>query len=234
LKNDASILLAIDSATSTCTVALGHQGRVLSERTLKTDRRHNEALPGLVEEVLVESNQSWNDLSGIVVSIGPGSFTGLRVGVSYAKGAALALDIPILPVSTLSILANSFLRTVAYSGKFTVLIPARRGEAFGQTFQFIDGVVSPEYEPKLIDISQAIALINNGVALVGEGCEQFVSQIKENFPEALLFPEISPSGDSLLTSGFELLERGITFPSICDIEPVYLKEFTVKSAYIIR
>jgi len=174
----------------------------------------------------------WAELKAIIVSIGPGSFTGLRVGVSYAKGAALGLNIPVVPISTLDLLTASFVASQSFEGRFMTLIPARKGESFGQMFLAQDGKVTVESEPVLVDYPTANKIAQDGVLLIGEGVVQFSEQLKSSVPTTKMIEGVVPSPVCLLRLGQQLLSSGGSFPSVSDIEPVYLKEFTVKSGII--
>src|SRR5258706_14324961 len=98
-------ILGIESATVVCAAAIIENGCVRSERTLIAPRIHSEKIISLIDESLDDANITPTELEGVAVSIGPGSFTGLRIGLSVAKGLAYALDKPIVAVPTLEALA---------------------------------------------------------------------------------------------------------------------------------
>jgi len=126
------MILAIETATEVCSVALIHKGRLLGERSLKEKNIHSERLLLLADEVLKSAQVKNNQLEAIAVSIGPGSFTGLRIGLSTAKGLALALDIPIIAIPTLDGIAESYRqnRSTENEETFCSMIDAKRDEAF--------------------------------------------------------------------------------------------------------
>lgn len=99
-------LFAVDTATEACSCALWDDGRVL-ERYDRVGRSHTERLLPMVQSLMGEAGLRFSDLDGLVCSVGPGSFAGLRIGLGYAKGLALALDLPVLGVSTLAMLAQA-------------------------------------------------------------------------------------------------------------------------------
>jgi tRNA threonylcarbamoyladenosine biosynthesis protein TsaB len=126
------MILAIETATEVCSTALVHQNKVLSKRSVREKNIHSERLLMLIEDVLQESRVQKQQVECIAVSIGPGSFTGLRIGLSTAKGLALALHLPILAIPTLDGIAESFRlshRTIGEEN-FCSLIDAKRDEAF--------------------------------------------------------------------------------------------------------
>jgi tRNA threonylcarbamoyladenosine biosynthesis protein TsaB len=132
-------LLAIETSTEACSVALLVDGAV-SERFEVAPRRHAELVLPWLEALLAEAGVRRRDLDAIAVSRGPGAFTGVRLGISIAQGIALALDRPLLPVSTLAVLAQGGLRDAAGQGVLAA-IDARMGEVyFGAFARDGDGV----------------------------------------------------------------------------------------------
>lgn len=126
------MIIAIETSTEVCSAALVHQNSVLNVRSLKEKNIHSERLLTLIDELLHQSQISKTQLDGIAVSIGPGSFTGLRIGLSAAKGLALALDLAIIAVPTLDGIAEGFRlgKRTGYNEKFCAMIDAKRDEAF--------------------------------------------------------------------------------------------------------
>jgi tRNA threonylcarbamoyladenosine biosynthesis protein TsaB len=121
-------LLALDTATEACSVALWLDGMIV-ERAELAGREHSSRLPLMVDAVLAEAGIGLRQLDGLVCGIGPGSFAGVRIGVSFIKGMALGLELPVAPVSSLAMLAQAALRE---SSTATVLaaIDARMGEVY--------------------------------------------------------------------------------------------------------
>ncbi len=149
------MIIAIETATEVCSAALVHNGILLGERSLKEKNIHSERLLLLVDEVLKSSQVKNNQLGAIAVSIGPGSFTGLRIGLSTAKGLALALEIPIIAVPTLDGIAESYRRSrsTEQNENFCAMIDAKRDEAF-YAFYLItqnDVILQSEYAIKAKD-----------------------------------------------------------------------------------
>lgn len=124
-------ILAIDTALGLCSVAVVDDGRVLATASEAMQMGHQERLAPLVAEVMAEANLAFADLDRIAVTVGPGSFTGLRVGLSFAKGLGMALDIPVLGFDSLVVIAASAPR----AGPGLALIDARRGQAYVRSFE---------------------------------------------------------------------------------------------------
>ncbi|HLP17148.1 MAG TPA: tRNA (adenosine(37)-N6)-threonylcarbamoyltransferase complex dimerization subunit type 1 TsaB [Bacteroidota bacterium] len=139
------MILSIETATELCGAALIDDGFVVAHRTVTEKNIHSERLMVLVDEVLREAGVAVKDLAGIAVSIGPGSFTGLRIGLSTAKGLAYAQSLPMIPVPTLDAIAEEAVRTgVAASGDvICALIDAKRDEAY-YAFFVCDNANTPD------------------------------------------------------------------------------------------
>jgi len=121
-------LLAIDTSTENCSVALVHDGK-LTTRDIESPREHSQKLLPFVEEVLDRAGVSLAELDGLVVGAGPGSFTGVRIGVSMAQGLAFSADLPVYPVCSLQALAQQAIRKNDVAG-VVACIDARMGEVY--------------------------------------------------------------------------------------------------------
>jgi tRNA threonylcarbamoyladenosine biosynthesis protein TsaB len=139
-----SLILHIETSTKVCSVALSQSGKLVDYVTEKHDSfAHSELLTVLINSLLAKNGMAYNDLLAVSVSSGPGSYTGLRIGVSTAKGLCYALDIPLLSIDSLSALhyfAKSELRT---QGIHLTMIDARRMEAFAAFYDAQDYCIKP-------------------------------------------------------------------------------------------
>lgn len=126
------MILGIETATEICSTALVHEGTVVNEMSLTEKNIHSEKLLMLIDRMLHHSSISKKAIDAVAVSIGPGSFTGLRIGLSTAKGFALALGIPLIAVPTLDGIAESYRRMLKKDDpkKFCAMIDAKRNEAY--------------------------------------------------------------------------------------------------------
>jgi len=109
LDTSESKILAIDTSTDVCSVAISNQGDI-KESTILAAREHTQRILPMVESILGDSNLILSDLDAIAVANGPGSFTGLRIGLSIAQGLSYGADLPLIPISTLKAMANAVLR----------------------------------------------------------------------------------------------------------------------------
>ncbi len=162
------LILAIDTAGADCSVAICDSGtaRILAQTTETIGKGHAERLMAMVSHVCNAAALSLKDMDRIAVTIGPGSFTGIRVGVSAARGLALALEVPVVGISTLSVLAEVS-RADARHGPLLVAMDARRDSVYCQLFG-PGGALGNE--PEVMAIAQAAALAaETGAVITGSG-----------------------------------------------------------------
>jgi len=198
------MILGIETATDVCSTALAHNGKIVGEQSVAEKNIHSEKLLLLIDQLLRESMLSKKELRAIAVSIGPGSFTGLRIGLSTAKGLAVALNIPVLAVPTLDAIAESFRRTTAKRDDlmFCATIDAKRNEAYYAFYSIGDDV------RRLSEFSIASkAVIATEAQLKGATIDQ---------------PTISASSVALLA---ERRENEFMVSDFSLLEPLYLRDF---------
>lgn len=153
--------LIIDTALGACTVVAADGPRVAAALSQDMARGHQERLGGMVRDLMATTGWAYGDLDRIAVTTGPGSFTGLRVGLAFAQGLGLALDRPVTGLSTLAALA----RDADDEGSVWALIDARRGQVYGQPF--MDG--APSAEPEALEIETAARRMAQGGPAVAVG-----------------------------------------------------------------
>ena len=173
-------LLAIDTSTENCSVALVHDGK-LTTRNIESPREHSQKLLPFVEEVLDSAGVSLAELDGLVVGAGPGSFTGVRIGVSMAQGLAFSADFPVYPVCSLQALAQQAIRKNDVAG-VVACIDARMGEVYYALYANENGVAVAQSEPavakpdsNLIDTGRL-----KGWGTAGTGWDVYADILDEN------------------------------------------------------
>ena len=174
------LLLAFDTATPAVTVALRGDEGVLAEHTEIDARRHGELLAPGIAKVLAAAGRARTELTGVAVGVGPGPFTGLRVGLMTARALGDALEIPVHGVCTLDILAAEVTAAAegpTVDGRFAVATDARRREVYWATY---DPAGRRETEPS-VDRPAEIAERLAGLAVAGQGPQLY----PEQFPHAL-------------------------------------------------
>jgi len=191
MNNGRVLLLAFDTATPAVTVALrGDQG-VLAQHTVIDARRHGELLAPGIERVLAEAGAARAELTGVAVGVGPGPFTGLRVGLMTARALGDALEIPVYGVCTLDILAAAVLADGGPGADFAVATDARRREVYWAGY---DAAGRRQGEPA-VDRPAEIAEHLAGRAVAGQGPvlypDRFPAALAPELPNAAVLAELT-------------------------------------------
>jgi tRNA threonylcarbamoyladenosine biosynthesis protein TsaB len=221
-----AIILALETATEVCSVAICKDGHTLSSRETYGVNEHSSQLTGFIQEVGREAGLSLASIDAIAVSMGPGSYTGLRIGVSTAKGLCYALDKPLIAIPTLKGMAHKALIQFPHLAINTTLlcpmIDARRMEVYHAIFDKHLNELKA-VEAKVMDIEAFVSFTGSEIALFGNGsskCKELFSSNKQ-----LLFPGIVlPSAQSIGMLAEELYPSG-DFVNTAYFEPLYLKDF---------
>ncbi len=179
------IILAIDTATDSVSVAFGDGKRVLAHSEAISDRRHAEALAPMIEFVRQQAGISFREIDVVAVDIGPGSFTGMRVGIASAKAIAQTLDVPLIGIISLDILAQALgpIDDVVVS-----VIDARRGEMYWSMYRQQQGATMQVHAPRVGPLADLIVdVVDRGqeTHFVGDGAVRYRSEIEESLVNAL-------------------------------------------------
>ena len=164
-------LLALESSAKAASVAIAEDGRLVAQYFQSSGLTHSRTLMAMAEQVLAQTDRKLLDLDGIAVAAGPGSFTGVRIGVAAAKGMAWGADLPILPVSTLEAMAN-----LCYDSDVTIcpVMDARRGQVYNALFaRQGDGLTRLCQDRALsaAELAQQAASSDRPFYLLGDGAE---------------------------------------------------------------
>lgn len=214
-------ILNIETATKNCSVAIAKNGKTLLCKEMSEEGySHAEKLHVFIEAVLSELELTFKDLSAIAVSQGPGSFTGLRIGVSAAKGLAYALEIPLIAIDTLVILAAQ--ANVA-DGYIVPMIDARRMEVYSAVFNpHLEMVRAVQAE---IITAESFSEWDAPLYFIGDGAEKCRMVLdKESF--IFLENSIYPSAKEIGKLSFEKFQKNDTV-DVAYFEPYYLKDFLI-------
>ena len=218
-----SKIIYIETSTALCSTALSIDGKIVSERK-DAERRHASLTAPFVKEMLDEQGLKVKDCDAVCVSMGPGSYTGLRVGVSTAKGLCFGSGIPLLAISSLEVLVwQAAAHNLLPEGcKYVVpMIDARRMEVYTAVYT-PDGRMISEIEPKIIDSGSYADLLAEGpVLFIGDGASKCSSVITS--PSAH-FAQVCPEASSMLVPAEKKLAASL-FEDTAYFEPFYLKEF---------
>ncbi len=166
-------LLALDTGSPVLGLAIVSHGRILAELA-RPPRSHAADLPSAVDEVLASAGLDQGDLSAVAVALGPGSFTGLRVGLSYAKGVALALKCPLVGIASLDALAVGALEMPAITAQAKVcsLLDARRGDVYAALYQVVADELEKLCDDSVTNFEDLIGQLSGEVILVGDAIVQ--------------------------------------------------------------
>lgn len=217
-------ILAFDTAMNACSVALIEGATVHGHIAEKRRRGHAEALLPMIESVLQESVVSYAMLDMIAVSVGPGTFTGLRIGLAAARGMALAAGKPLLGITTLEALAVSVPTEVAAGRPVAVAADARRGEIYFQLFDRLADapLIAPRMAPAAIPPAEALALLGNAPAvLLGSGAP-LLAALAGFDGDRLQILDLDPDPDALHIARLAHA-RGLPPPGAPLPAPVYLR-----------
>ena len=213
-------ILNIETATKNCSVSLANNGKTIALKELNSGAySHAEKLHEFINQVIEESGIKLYDLKAVAVSKGPGSYTGLRIGVSAAKGLCFALDIPLISVNTLQALALS----VSISeGLIIPLLDARRMEVYSSVFN-LKNESQREVKAEIISSESFSNYLEDGIVyFVGDGVEKCKGVI--NHKNAIFIDDKLPSANEMSKLSFEKHKKN-DIEDVAYFEPFYLKDF---------
>lgn len=205
-------VLLIDTALSLCTAAVFEDGTALAVRSEPMVKGHQERLAGFVRDAMAEAGTGFDALDRIGVTTGPGSFTGLRVGLAFAQGFGAALDRPVVGISVLDALAASIAPDAAMPEAVAALIDARRGQVYARFWR--RGIAEgPAGALSLEAAAARVADLGPGVTLVGSGAPLMAA----GFPAAMTLDLPGPAPEALarLVAAAD--------PRLAPPEPLYLR-----------
>ena len=219
-----SYILNIETATKNCSVALAKDGKtIVSKEIAEEGYSHAERLHVFIEEIIKEAGIDFQDLSAVAVSQGPGSYTGLRIGVSAAKGLCFALDIPLIALDTLQVLAS---QAIVSGGLVIPMLDARRMEVYSAIFSSnFDKIRAVEAEiiteDSFLDFQEILYFVGD----CAEKCKAVLT--KQNF---VFLEEIKyPSAKEMSFLSFEKYKKNDTV-DVAYFEPYYLKDFLITTS----
>jgi tRNA threonylcarbamoyladenosine biosynthesis protein TsaB len=215
-----ALLLHIETATTNCSVSLAESGQLLLLKEHASPQySHAEELHLFIQQLMKESGKSFADLSAVAVSKGPGSYTGLRIGVSAAKGLCYALNIPLISVSTLESLAR---HQEGQEGFIIPVLDARRMEVYSAVYTS-DIEEVREIKAEVIDENSYADYLDKEVChIIGPGAQKCSEAIQHE--NAFFYTEALPSANEMLSTAYAKWEKR-SFEDVAYFEPFYLKEF---------
>ena len=214
-------ILNIETSTTNCSVALSENGAVIGfKEDNNLEYSHAERLHVYIDEVLKTAKVSKNQLAAIAISKGPGSYTGLRIGTSTAKGLCYALDIPLISISTLKAMAFTMAKNHV-ANIYCPMIDARRMEVFSAIYDVENNEIRG-VQADVVDEQTYANFLNNEVLFFGDGaikCKEIINHKNARFLEGV-YPSAKDLG-KLAHAKF----MNKDFEDVAYFEPFYLKDF---------
>lgn len=219
----SNYILQIDTATEICSVSISSEGKTIAAIEASEPNMHASKLTVFVDQLLTELQLKYTDLSAICVSKGPGSYTGLRIGVSTAKGLCYALDIPLLAINTLEMMFLGYNKMDGDEDTLYVpMLDARRMEVYLEIFDNTNNLILPT-EAQIIDTHSFEKFVNKKIILFGSGAAKLKPLFLTN--DAIsVDADFVHSSSYMSTLAFEKY-RNQDFEDLIYFEPFYLKEF---------
>lgn len=220
------MILQIETATTVCSVALANGGQVIAFKEIDQRNVHAEVITVFIDEILKSAGIKYHQLDAVAVSSGPGSYTGLRIGVSTAKGLCYALDKPLISVETLEAMAEGMIATSVGSDVLLCpMIDARRMEVYTALFDAAGNRVQPTTAEIIDENSFATQLAINKILFFGDGAPK-CREILSGHPNALFVDNFTNSAVHLTKKAYQKFWAG-QFEDVAYYEPYYLKDFLV-------
>ena len=216
-------LLNIETSTTTCSASISVNGELIDEKIILSDKYvHGEQLHILIEGLLKKNDISFKNLDGVGIASGPGSFTGLRIGVSTAKGIAFAVNKPLISVNTVEVMMENYEMTNKESNSiYFPMIDARRDEVYTAGYNTKKEIVYP-LDAKIIDQSFLDSLSEfEHIYFIGKGAEKFMGK---TLKDPLINPvELNFSRGMTKMTYTKFKSRD--FEDVAYFVPLYLKDF---------
>ncbi len=217
------MILSIETSTDVCSVALSHEGTTVAHLAHFEGNAHASTLTPLIERLMEQTNTPMKSLVAVAVSSGPGSYTGLRIGASTAKGICYALNIPLIAVPTLDLMAHTLLKENSECRVAVPMIDARRMEVYTQAvtrsgekvMDVASVVVDGESFADLLAKREGVFFGGNGM----EKCKEVIGCERATYVSGL-----HPLAKDMAALAYERLKNNQT-ESVAYFEPFYLKEF---------
>ena len=215
-------ILHIDTTTKKCSVALAQDGELMIQKELLSEEfSHSEQLHPFIEEVLKESGLKSSSLSAIAISKGPGSYTGLRIGVSAAKGLCFALDLPLIALNTLEIMVQPY--EVSPYSFIIPMLDARRMEVYTAIFDETKKWIQETMAEVLTENTFTSIVNEQSCLIIGDGAIKFKTlhpKINASYTNEIHYP-VAKDMINLAWKKFNAKE----FEDLAYFEPFYLKDF---------
>jgi len=219
-------ILGIETSSGVCSVGIVGDDDFSLERSIADSHIHSEKLQVMIRGLLKETNVKLNEIDAVAISIGPGSFTGLRIGLSSAKGLCYALDKPILAVHTFDAIAaaasSQNLQTLA------VVIDAKQSDFYVGVFRNIAGLIEPESEVSVVPLDRIT--LESPTVVITDSAEK----LRPVLGDGLAYRHVHEfcRGDVVARLGLKKY-LAKEFSDVASLEPLYLKDFVLKGPAVV-
>lgn len=221
-----ALILSIETATPVCSVAIHEKGNLLSKSEVFVKQSHSVILTTLMNQVLEMADKDKKSLDAIAISKGPGSYTGLRIGTSTAKGFCYALDLPLLSVNTLEAMARSVIHFFPDDTLFCPMLDARRMEVYCCVLDSELNILE-ETQAKIIEENSFQDILKERkVVFFGNGAAK-CKAVLQHQSHAIFIEGIHPTAQSIGELAYAKFGKQ-EFEDVAYFEPYYLKEFIAK------
>ncbi|PHS69543.1 MAG: tRNA (adenosine(37)-N6)-threonylcarbamoyltransferase complex dimerization subunit type 1 TsaB [Methylophaga sp.] len=220
-------ILALDTCTECCSAALLYQGK-LYERIEMTQRGHSDLILGMMDELFNQAGTTISMIDAVAFGRGPGSFTGVRIGVGVAQGIAYARDVPVIPVSSLAAVAQGVMDS-SDAEYIAVAMDARMGEIYCASFQRINGLASILDQERVCPPEDFVVQSDKSWIGIGTGWGEYESILTDHFEGNLTKVSVKhyPQASSIIKLAQREAEAGLLLPAEQAL-PVYLRNNVAK------
>jgi tRNA threonylcarbamoyladenosine biosynthesis protein TsaB len=220
-------VLAVDTSTPYATAAICAGGRIEAEIVADSSRLHAERLLAMLQGLLEHAGRRLGEVNLLAVTRGPGSFTGLRVGVATMKGLAFATGLPLVGVPTLDALS----RCALVQGQVCCMLDARMGEVFGAAYLWDGGSRRRIIDEAVAPVGHFLERLCGPVCFIGDGASLYREEIGRALPEARFLPQPLnlPRGGAVAEEALALVAAGASSDA-AQVEPVYLRKSQAEQA----
>ncbi|HOU98553.1 MAG TPA: tRNA (adenosine(37)-N6)-threonylcarbamoyltransferase complex dimerization subunit type 1 TsaB [Bacteroidales bacterium] len=221
-----TLILNIETSGEVCSVAISENEKLIAVDQTNEKNSHSTKLAPLTNDIFKKSGIKPAQINAIAISRGPGSYTGLRIGASFAKGLCYSLNIPLIAVDTLMIMCVRVLQMRVFNSQ-TLLCPmidARRMEVYTAMYD-LSLIRKTEISPLILNENAFEQYENNDIVFFGTGMNKWQEYISKNImPNFTFIPDIYPTAESMAELSYSLFNEK-KFENTAYFEPFYLKEF---------
>lgn len=211
-------ILAFDTSTSVGSIALSVGKNIIAESSIYSPKTHSETLLPTIDKILKKAKILIHEIDAIAISIGPGSFTGLRIGLSTAKGICFGLKIPLIPICTLMSLANN-VQKIPKNRKICPVLDAGRGNFYSAIYSSnLDEIL----KPNLFTKEELLNQINSDTIFVGQNIEGLQNEFYLNEPTAASLVDIIHKKD---------LKPVYDYNQIANLQPMYIRKSSAEERF---